>query len=121
MSGNHPGSRSYSWCCGRLNGAAGRFHLFQGLQAGRLADRGTKVDQDPNLGKVVLARIEGACPHAVVGCYAADVDVVDSGLGQDVHQRVATHVDPVECRVSGVVASLADNAVDELLSDEVGD
>ena len=90
MRGNHPGFLSYLWRGRCLERAAGRLHLLECLQAGRFADRGAQVEQDADLGKVVLASVEGAGPHAVVGGDAADVDVVDASLCQDVKQAVAT-------------------------------
>src|SRR6266704_1476545 len=45
---------------------AGCLHLLDGLLAGGFVNRGAKVDQDAHL-ELVLACVERARPHAVVG------------------------------------------------------
>src|SRR2546423_11813406 len=75
--------------------AAGRLHLLERLLARRLVDRGAQVDQDADL-ELVLARVQGARAPAVVAGDAADVDVVDPLLLQDVEQVVAALVQGVE-------------------------
>src|SRR5438105_794705 len=75
--------------------AAGRPHLLQRPLAPRLLYRPAQVDQDADL-ELVLARVQGARAYAVVGGDAADVDVVDPLLLQDVEQVVAALVQGVE-------------------------
>src|SRR5450759_1099406 len=64
---------------GGLDLAAGRLQLLERLQPGGFVDGRAEVDQDADLERV-LAPVEGARPHAVIGGDAAHVDVVDALL-----------------------------------------
>ena len=70
--------------------------------------------------RFVLASVERTCLDAVLGDDAADVDVVDPLLSQDVNQQVAAWVLGFERRPSGGVAAFVEHRLDDLFSDQVG-
>src|SRR5438874_137287 len=95
MGGNHRGFLPYLRRCRSLDLAARRPHLLERLLARLRADRRAQVEQDPDL-KLSLACIERGGSHAVVGCKATDVDVVDPILFEHVEQKMTSCVDAVD-------------------------
>src|SRR5690606_5155461 len=72
---------------------------------------GGEVEQ--HLGAEALAhRVQRGGPHAVVGGYAHDVDLVDLAGAQPVGQRGAVLVGPLEPAVGGGVRALVEHGVD---------
>src|SRR5207245_5068788 len=78
------------------------------------------VERRPGL-EGVLAGVERGGADAGVGGEPADVRVVDARLSQDVEERMAARVQPLEAGVGRSVAAFVDDGRYELFADQVED